>query len=72
MRSSSTESYFYCCNRVEKKLRDGSCINFNEYPWSENDTILFDEICPWLQKRPVSQIPFNKPFQPHQHRAVKL
>lgn len=72
MRSSSVESYFYSCNRVEKKFKDGSCISFNEYPWSENDKILIDEICPWIQKRPMSRYPFSKKFQPHKHRAVKL
>lgn len=72
MRSSSAESYFYCNNRVEKKFKDGSCISFDKYPWSKNDKILLDEICPWIQKKPISQFPFYKYFQPHQHRAVKL
>ena len=33
MRTSTIESYFYCCNREEKTLPDGSVIRFIDYPW---------------------------------------
>ena len=36
---------FYCCNRVEKTLPDGEVVRFEEYPWSEEDTIYLDGIC---------------------------
>lgn len=41
---------FYCCNREEKKLPDGSVIRFSDYPWRENDKIIVDELCPWHQQ----------------------
>ena len=43
-------SYFYCCNREEKILPDGTIIRFKEYPWKINDEIILDELCPWHQK----------------------
>lgn len=33
MRTSTIESHFYCCNREEKTLLDGSVIRFDDYPW---------------------------------------
>ena len=42
--------YFYCCNREEKSLPDGTIIRFKEYPWKLNDEIILDELCPWHQK----------------------
>lgn len=73
MRSGDGARYFYCCNRVEKKLPDGSVIRYNDYPWSADDTIVIDELCPWYQKYPVSLPPFWKPFAgPIRHRLVQL
>ncbi len=40
---------FYCCNKVYKKLADGTELKFNEYPWQKNDKILHDSVCPWSQ-----------------------
>ena len=57
-------------NHILKKY--SSCINFDKYPWSKNDKILLDEISPWIQNKPISQFPFYKYFQPHQHRTAKL
>ena len=54
MRTSIIDSYFYCCNRVEKSWKNGDVIRFNNYPWIDNDKIILDEICPWLIKRPIS------------------
>ncbi len=73
MRTSSADStYFYCCNRLEKKLPDGTVVMFSEYPWS-NSIILFDELCPWYQRYPVSVPPWWLPFDgPIQHRLVRL
>jgi hypothetical protein len=74
MRSSQqVPCYFYCCNRISKKLPDGQLINFFEYPWSEKDKIIFDELCPWHQEHPTSKPPFWLPFDgPFQHRLVIL
>ncbi|MFQ5646476.1 MAG: putative sugar O-methyltransferase [bacterium] len=74
MRSSSShKKYFYCCNRVEKKLPDGETTRFIDYPWHKDDLILFDEICPWYHKYPTSVPPFWKRFNGLlQHRFVEL
>jgi len=40
---------FYCCNRLEKQLPDGTVTRFTEYPWKTDDKILVDEACPWHQ-----------------------
>lgn len=73
MRSSSqSPCYFYCCNRVEKKLPDGTITEFMKYPW-QNSVILLDELCPWYQKYPLSKPPFWFAFDgPIQHRFVRL
>jgi hypothetical protein len=42
--------YFYCCNRKEKSLPDGTVTRINEYPWQSNDKIIIDELCPWHQE----------------------
>lgn len=65
---------FYCCNRVEKKLFDGSIIRFDDYPWNENDKILFDESCPiWNQRTYMIKPPFYINFMgEYKHRLVFL
>ena len=40
---------FYCGNRLSKRLRDGTEVNFNDYPWRQDDQILLDEMCQWSQ-----------------------
>lgn len=52
------ELYFYCCNREEKMLPDGTITRFSEYPWNKNDIIINDELCPWHQQYYVSKPPF--------------
>jgi hypothetical protein len=75
--------YFYCDNRVEKVLIDGTIVRFQEYPWSNNDEILIDELCPWHQHFYISnplhrrfystRLPFYRKFDgPHQHRLAKF
>ena len=49
-KSKNLKTYFYCANRVEKVLPDGTTVNFFEYPWHSKDEILIDELCPWQQK----------------------
>lgn len=50
IKSSLCGSFFYCCNRSEKKLIGGECTRFDAYPWSSCDDILIDELCPWHQR----------------------
>jgi len=66
-------SYFYCCNRVEKKFPDGTVVKFFDYPWSSHDQILVDELCPWHQQYYSLRPPFYRPYDgPIQHRLVKI
>jgi len=70
IKSQSHPIYFYCANRISKKLPDGSVINFNEYPW-EGMKVIVDELCPWHQKFPSIKPPFVGKFDgPIQHRLV--
>jgi len=74
IRSSIGKRYFYCCNREEKILPDGTVIRFNEYPWNSNkDEIIFDELCAFYQKYPISVPPFWLPFDgPIKHRLARM
>jgi len=72
MRTSIAIPHFYCCNREEKTLPDGSIIRFSDYPW-EGAEIIVDELCPWYQQYPSSRPPFWHPFDgPIHHRLVRL
>ncbi len=73
IRKQSSETYFYCCNRISKELPDKSIINFSEYGWLDNDMIIFDELCPWHQEFPINRPPFISNFDgPIQHRLIKV
>lgn len=73
MRSGAGKGYFYCCNRVEKQLPDGTTIRFLNYPWHSKDEMIVDELCPWYQKYPISHPPFWKLLDgPTYHRLLKL
>jgi hypothetical protein len=67
------DTWFYCANAVEKTWVDGTVIRFDDYPWSPNDRILLDEICPWAHRsyqiRPPRYIDY--PFR-NQHRLTFL
>ena len=63
MRSQNTKStFFYCCNREEKDLPDGSKTLFSNYGWSNKDTVIFEEYCDWYAKYPINRPPFIRPF----------
>ena len=65
--------YFYCANRVEKTLPDGTLVRFEEYPWSSHDTVLLNELCPWHQDFYTMRPPFYRPYDgPIMHRIAKL
>ena len=64
---------FYCSNRIHKQLYDGEEIKFFDFPWSPNDTVLFDEVCRWdnFEYEPRPPFWFRNPNQ-KQHRLVIL
>jgi hypothetical protein len=65
--------HFYCCNRKEKKLPDGTLTKIFEYPWCENDQILHDELCSWHQEYYSYRPPFYYPYDgPIHHRLVRM
>lgn len=64
---------FYCCNRENKYLPDGSLIQFNDYGWNTKDSIIFDEQCNWYDKYPINTPPFIKKFDGViRHRLVRI
>jgi putative sugar O-methyltransferase len=54
--------FFYCCNREEKRLPDGTITRFAEYPWKMSDRLLTDELCPWNQEYYRVFPPFYRPY----------
>lgn len=69
----SKSLYFYCCNRIEKVLPDGTITRFFDYPWQTRDEIIIDELCPWHQYYYTSRPPFYRRFLgPVQHRLVRI
>ena len=62
---------FYCCNRVTKTLPDGTVVRFDDYPWRTDDSVLVDELCPWLQFSYRFRPPFSIPYDgPTRHRLA--
>lgn len=59
--STSIEKFFYSCNRLEKKLPDGTITRHNDYPWKDAE-LLINESCPWMQKFPLNHPPFWQSF----------
>ena len=71
--SQMRDLYFYCCNRERKVLPDGTVTSFANYPWSDNDLVHIDELCPWHQKYYSLRPPFYRKYDgPIRHRLVKL
>ena len=69
----TAKTYFYCCNRISKRLPDGSYSNFEDYNWRKTDKVLFDGICDWYTKFPISRPPFVKKFDgPHRHKLIVI
>jgi putative sugar O-methyltransferase len=64
---------FYCCNRQEKQMPDGTVSRFADYPWRPDDQVLVDGPCPWHQFYYSIRPPFYRPYDgPHMHRLVTL
>ena len=72
--SINQKTYFYCSNRLEKILPDGTVVNYLKYPWHSNDQLIVDELCPWHHYfYNYYQPPFYFPYGgPVQHRLVLL
>jgi putative sugar O-methyltransferase len=67
------ELIFYCCNRKDKQLPDGTITRFNEYPWLSNDQVLINEICPWHQQYYSISPPFYRSYDGlHLHKLAIL
>ena len=43
------QTAFYCCNKLYKRLSDGTELKFNDYPWRDGDTVVHDSVCSWSQ-----------------------
>lgn len=73
LRSSPVRPWFYCCNREEKTLPDGTRVSFAAYPWKAADQVVLDELCPWQQRwyRPVPPFYFSYDG-PIRHRLARL
>ena len=72
-RNNISQPFFYCCNRMSKKLKDGSIINFDNYPWHIKDKIIFEEECKWYTKYPTYFPFYWKPFNGKlKHKLVKI
>lgn len=64
---------FYCCNREEKRLPDGTVTRFAEYSWSLEDRVLLDELCPWHDFYYLLRPPFYFSYDgPVRHRLARL
>ena len=66
---------FYCCNRINKVLADGTVTEFFQYPWHPDDRFTVDEKCPWLRMSYSAQPPFWWPMPKTnycQHRIAYL
>jgi len=65
--------FFYCCNREEKILPDGTVTRFREYPWLLDDDVLIEGLCPWHQEYYSTSPPFYRPYDGlHFHKLVAL
>lgn len=64
---------FYCCNREEKLLPDGTVTRFSDYAWSPKDGVLLDELCPWHDFYYLLRPPFYFTYDgPVRHRLARL
>lgn len=65
--------HFYCCNREQKYLPDGTSIVLDAYPWASDDTVYFSEMCPWHQEFYRITPPFYFNYDgPVRHSFTKL
>ncbi len=57
-KSTSDVVHFYCCNRLEKTLPDGTVSRFHDYPWRAGDIVVIEGVSPWHQIRYSPRPPF--------------
>ena len=68
----SARAYFYCLNRAEKKLPDGTVTRFEDYPWGERSVYLLrPETCPFYEYALKFSPPFKTKFPLMMHALVK-
>ena len=73
LRAGPEATVFYCCNREEKALPDGTTVRFSDYPWRPEDRILEDGLCPWHQQYYSARPPFIHAYDgPIRHRLAVL
>ena len=71
--SKDRHGVFYCSNREEKILPDGTIVSFNDFPWTLATEILEDELNPWTQRFYSFKPPFYRNYLgPIRHRLVKF
>lgn len=71
--SKNRDLFFYCCNRDDKLLPDGTRIEFDRYGWKADDEILIDEPCPWHRFWYTLRPPRYRRYDgPVRHRLVKM
>jgi len=64
---------FYCCNRLEKTLEDGTTVRFHDYPWSPKDEVFEHELCPWHNDFYAVSWPVYRPYDGDiVHRLAKM
>jgi hypothetical protein len=68
----STRTAFYCCNRDEKRIEDGTITRFLEYPWHSEDEILLDGQSPWDTLAYRARPPFYYRLNSVRHRLAWL
>lgn len=73
-RNPAERTVFYCCNRREKTLYDGTILRFVDYPWRAGDRLLVDEACAWSALSYHTRPPFwiHRPADYTQHRLADL
>lgn len=72
-RTIASKGFFYCCNRVEKKLCGGEVTNIFKYPWHKNDRVVVNEEPDFYKYFFQWKPPFKKYFDGRMwQRLVKL
>ena len=71
-RAPADKTAFYCCNRIEKTLPDGTVTRFEAYPWDADDEVLVDAMCHWTRLAYHGRPPFYYLSNPVRHRLAYL
>jgi hypothetical protein len=72
-RTPGPPTWFYCCNRAEKTLPDGTVVRFDDFPWRPADEIAEDGLCPWHRYYYAPAWPIYRAYDgPTRHRLARL